>query len=124
MFEISVSGGFVAAHQLREPGGELEPLHKHQWRVKVTYAGPELSESGMLVDFGRIRTRLGELLADLDHQNLNRLPAFIERVPSAENVARHLGERLPNEEGPTARLWRVEVEEEPGCTASYLPPRE
>src|SRR4051812_27370017 len=35
-FEITTTRTFSAAHQLRLPDGSIEPLHGHNWRVKVT----------------------------------------------------------------------------------------
>ena len=122
MFEVSVTGKFVAAHQLREPDGSTEPLHEHVWHVKVTYAGGKLDKMGLLVDFGVLRSRLNELMGVFDEQDLNRLPLLAGRNPSAENVALYLAGQLPGELPGAVRLKCVEIEEEPGCAARYFPP--
>ena len=122
MFEVSVTSSFSAAHQLRLPDGSAEPLHRHNWRVTVTRAGSVLDEMGVLVDFEILRARLDRLLATLNDQNLNTLPAFAERNPTAENVALHIAERLAVELPAAAVLKCVEVEEAPGCLARYSPP--
>ena len=122
MFEISVNDQFTAEHQLREPGGTLEPLHEHVWRVEVTYEGPALDDMGVLADFGVISARLRGLLAAYEGRNLNTLPPFVDRNPSAEYVAAYLAENLPTELSPSVRLKRVAVEEEAGCVARYYPP--
>ena len=124
MFEVSVTSSFSAAHQLRLPDGSAEPLHRHNWRVTVTRAGSVLDEMGVLVDFEILRARLDRLLATLNDQNLNTLPAFAERNPTAENVALHIAERLAVELPAAAVLKCVEVEEAPGCLARYSPPHE
>ena len=121
MFEVSVTSSFSAAHQLRLPDGSAEPLHRHNWRVTVTRAGSVLDEMGVLVDFEILRARLDRLLATLNDQNLNTLPAFAERNPTAENVALHIAERLAVELPAAAVLKCVEVEEAPGCLARYFP---
>ena len=121
MFEVSVSGRFVAAHQLRLPDGTLEPRHSHNWRVAVTFAGAMLDHDGLLLDFNEIKTRLEELLAILFDRNLNELPAFTGRPPSAENVARHIAQQLGSLLPEGVRLTCVEVEEAPGCIARYRP---
>lgn len=87
MFEVSVSGWFAAAHQLRLPDGSLEPLHGHNWHVTVTFAGPRLDECGLLLDFVALRRRLEAVLGQLHDRNLNELAAFAGRNPSAEQVA-------------------------------------
>ena len=78
----------------------------HHWRVAVTFAGAILDHDGLLLDFNEIKTRLDELLAILFDRNLNELPAFTGRPPSAENVA------LPMlvDGGPPGR-WRGRVDE-------------
>ena len=121
MFEVSVTSSFSAAHQLRLPDGSAEPLHRHNWRVTVTRAGSVLDEMGVLVDFEILRARLDRLLATLNDQNLNTLPAFAERNPTAESVALHIAERLAVELPAAAVLKCVEVEEAPGCVARYFP---
>ena len=121
MFEVTVCGQFTAAHQLRLAGDVVEPLHEHEWHVRVTYGGAALDGHGLLVDFALVRGGLDRLLATFDRQNLNELPAFARRNPSAENVAAFLAEALPGDLPNGARLKAVEVEEEPGCSARYLP---
>jgi 6-pyruvoyl-tetrahydropterin synthase len=121
MFEVSVSGSFIAAHQLRRPDGTLEPAHYHDWQVVVTFAGRSLDRHGVLLDFHQIKPRLDDLLAILFDRNLNELPAFAAHTPSAENVARHIAEQLGGLLPEGVRLSCVEVEEAPGCTARYLP---
>lgn len=121
MFEISVSGWFAAAHQLRFPDGSLEPLHGHNWRVKVICMGETLDEMGVLVDFTKLKPAVDRVLATLHDRHLNELPAFSGRQPSAENVAVHICTALAPCIPPGARIACVEVEESPGCTACYRP---
>lgn len=122
MFEISVTGEFVATHRLRCPDGSREPPHEHRWRVTVTYAGPTLNEMDVLLDFGRARSHLTEVLGVLDGRDLNALPLFAAHNPSAEAVARVVAERLPREIAAAVQLRCVAVEEEPGCVARYFAP--
>jgi 6-pyruvoyltetrahydropterin/6-carboxytetrahydropterin synthase len=121
MFEASVSGKFVAAHQLRLASGALEPTHYHTWRVTVTFVGRELDQCGVLLDFDQIKPRLDELLALLFDRHLNELPAFAGRNPSAENVAKHIAEQLGGLLPEGVQLSCVEVQEAPGCVARYRP---
>src|SRR5262245_20722053 len=122
MFEVTVSGWFAAAHQLRLLDGTLEPLHGHNWKVQVTFAGPKLDRMGVLIDFTRLRPQLDEILAAMHDRNLNDVPAFRDKNPSAENVAVLIAERLTT--GTTGPPICVEVEETPGCFARYRPDRQ
>lgn len=122
MFEVSVEARFTATHQVRMPDGQLEPLHEHVWVVRATYAGAELDADGLLVDFAAVRARLAEVLRPLHGQNLNRVAVLADQPPSAEVVARYIARHLPASLDERARLRGVEVEEEPGCRARYVPP--
>jgi len=121
-YEISVEGWFAAAHQLRLASGALEPLHGHNWRVRVTFAGTRLDGMGVLVDFTRVQPQLREVLGSFHDRHLNDLPAFASLAPSAENVAAVIAGALGADLSEGVRVAHVEVEEAPGCTARYFPP--
>ncbi|MGA2425144.1 MAG: 6-carboxytetrahydropterin synthase [Terriglobales bacterium] len=61
--------------------------HGHNYVVEVTVSGPVDDETGMvcnLVDLdGFVHN---EILERYDHQNLNQLPEFAEKVPTTENL--------------------------------------
>lgn len=120
MFDVTVTGWFAAAHQLRLPNG-LEPLHGHNWRVAVSFCGEKLDSHGLLVDFTHVRPRLERVLAAMHDRNLNDLPQFRDCNPSAEEVARHIASAMAAELPSGVRLREVSVEEAPGCTAAYRP---
>ncbi len=120
MFEISVETEFSAAHALLIDG-RREPLHGHNWHVTATVAGPDLDRDGLLCDFHAVERALREITARFQNANLNDLPPFAAGLnPSAENVARHIAERLAAL--PVgARLESVRVTEARGCAATYRP---
>ena len=122
MYEVVIFDVFSATHQLRLPNGDLEPLHGHDWGVRVTLAGQHLDQSGMLVDFHVAQARLREVLSGLNHRCLNATPPFENANPSAELVARHLAEQLGHDLPSAVRVAAVEVEEAPGCFARFVPP--
>ena len=121
MFEVTVSGWFAASHQLRLADGSLEPLHGHNWKVAVTFAGPSLDEMEVLIDFTRVRGRLDELLKELHDRHLNDLEPFRSKNPSAERVAEFVALRMGADLAAPVRLRSVDIEEAPGCTARFLP---
>ena len=122
MFEVRVESRFVAQHQLTLPEIGTEPLHEHNWGVRVTVVGQHLDDDGLLVDFGLLRRRIADILRPLDGRNLNELAVFARQGPSAENVALHVADHFAGELPNAVRLAQVEIEEEPGCVARYLPP--
>ncbi len=121
MFEAIVSGHFVAGHQIRDTGGVLEPLHEHDWQVRVVCRAGELDANDVVIDFVLLRAGLDEILNSLAGKSLNELSALAECMPSAERVAEYIALALRPRIMPPAVLYCVEVEEEPGCYARYYP---
>jgi 6-pyruvoyltetrahydropterin/6-carboxytetrahydropterin synthase len=118
-FEISITRQFSASHQLRLYDGSLEPLHGHNWVVKVTVASGKLDAIGVVMDFHELERLVDEIVGPMNNRHLNELAAFAKRNPSAEGVALHLAESLSLPEG--IKLSAVEVWETAGCSAVYRP---
>ena len=117
-FEISTTRHFSAAHQLRLYDGSLEPLHGHNWRVRVTVAAPRLDAIGVVMDFHELERLLDAISVPMDNRHLNELVPFDRELnPSAENVAFHIARslHLPAD----VRLERVEVWETDENSAVY-----
>ena len=89
-FEITTTRTFSAAHQLRLYDGSLEPLHGHNWRVKVVVVAPRLDAIGVVMDFHELERLVDAIILPLHNSSLNDAPAFKELNPSAENVAVHV----------------------------------
>ncbi len=120
MYELSVTGTFSSAHHLRGYGDPCERPHGHNWKVAAFVRCETLDGAGIGIDFKVLRARLREVLADLDHRDLNETPYFREVNPSAENIARHVFERLRALlAGGTVRLARVTVGENDDSGATY-----
>jgi len=120
MYELSVKTHFSAAHHLAGYPGSCAHVHGHNWEVEIFFRGPKLNRIGILHDFRDIKTALRAVLEDLDHTDLNALPAFKGCNPTSENLARHLfkvmGRRFTTRQ---CSVVRVTVSEGPGTTASY-----
>jgi len=123
MYELKIITDFSAAHRLENFYGKCEALHGHNWKVEVFLLGDRLDEAGLVKDFGVVKTRTREVLAELDHKYLNELPAFQQQNPSSENMARYLFERLAAVlNGENLRVSRVSVWESDTSCASYFEP--
>jgi 6-pyruvoyltetrahydropterin/6-carboxytetrahydropterin synthase len=90
VYEVFVDETFAAAHNLRNYKGKCENLHGHNYKVRVTLAGPELDASGLLYDFVHLKQVIQNVIRSLDHRYLNELKPFDVLNPSAENIARHI----------------------------------
>jgi len=120
MYELKIITQFAAAHRLENFYGKCEGLHGHNWKVEVFLVGEQLDETGLLMDFGKIKARTNDLLKEIDHKYLNELEAFRKQNPSSENLARYLFERLSadlNHDG--VQVSRVNVWESDTSCASY-----
>ena len=118
-YHITLRRWFSAAHQLRLGDGSLEPLHGHNWQVRVVVEREDtgLDDIGTVHDFHDVERRLDALLAGLHNTHLNETAAFSEVNPTTEHVAGHLARALPLPTG--LRVAEVEVWETPDCSATW-----
>lgn len=120
MFELSVKTHFSAAHRLIGYNGSCANLHGHNWEVEIFVRGACLNDIGMLIDFRDIKSAIREIMKEVDHCDLNQLPAFLRDNPTSENLARYLHARLGTLLNSDAcQIYKVTVCETPGTTASY-----
>jgi 6-pyruvoyltetrahydropterin/6-carboxytetrahydropterin synthase len=121
MYELKIITDFSAAHRLENFYGKCESLHGHNWKVEVFLLGDRLDDAGLVRDFGVVKGKTKEVLAELDHTYLNDLPAFARQNPSSENLARYLFERLGAAlNGDGVRVSRVSIWESDTSCASYF----
>lgn len=126
MIAVTRCYGFPAAHVLRHPdlpdaenrriyGKCANPHgHGHDYGLQVTVAGEPDAETGFVVDPERMDAIVRERVLDrFAHRTLNDDPLFARRVPTAENIACVVHERLrePLAAAGAGRLLRVRVVE-------------
>lgn len=139
MIYVTRIAHFNAAHRLHNPEKPDEwnrrtfgpcnhpNWHGHNYRLEVVVSGEPDSETGYLIDLGRLKRIIHEeIVSQCDHKNLNLdVPFLKERIPTAENLARSFFERLqaPVEAAaaPGARLHSVKVYETERNIAEYRP---
>lgn len=120
MYELTVESSFSAAHRLRDYRGKCENLHGHNWRVEVTIASNQLDNKGMVIDFRKIKEKLGGVLDKLDHTYLNELSEFKKINPTSENIAGYIYSRLKKLiRGKKIIVKKVSVWETRDCSATY-----
>ena len=93
-FQISTTRHFAAAHQLRLYDGSLEPVHGHNWRVRVTVSAASLDAIGVVMDFHELERLVDAVVVPWHHRHLNECEPFAGPAglnPSAEHVAMHVG---------------------------------
>ena len=124
MYEVFVDETFAAAHNLRNYKGKCENLHGHNYKVRVTLAGPALDATGLLYDFVHLKQVIQNVIRSLDHQYLNERKPFDALNPSAENVAKFIydeaSKQLPAAPNRAA-ISSITVWETDTSAATYRP---
>lgn len=126
---------FAAAHRYSRPewseaknsatfGACAWPnYHGHTYVCDVTVSGPIDDETGFVVDLGKLDQILKAQVTDrFDHRNINLdVPEFADGklVPSGENLARFIFERVERALPKPARVVRVTVGEDDSLSATY-----
>jgi len=82
---------FSAAHKLPNYVGKCANWHGHTWTIEVGIKDFINKDTGMVVDFSKIKEGIDPLKESLDHHSLNDI---IEN-PTAENIGVWILERLP-----------------------------
>lgn len=119
-FQIATTREFSAAHALRLYDGSLEPVHGHNWRVRVRVQTAELDSIGVVMDFHELERLVDRIIAPFHNRHLNQVPPFSGGLnPSAENVALHIARALALPQG--VQLVGVDVWETSTNRATYLP---
>ena len=137
---------FDAGHRIPDHKSQCRHLHGHRYAIEITLSGTIIDKAGdaangMVMDFSEVKTlAMRHLVEDWDHAFLayaddSAVVAFLaslpghktvllDRVPTAENLARIAFERLDtvyrDTYGNHLRLERVRLYETPNCWADAL----
>lgn len=120
------------AHRVKTHDGQCKLMHGHRYRFEVTLLG-KVPESGMIVDFGKLKRAMLQRIGVLDHSTVLAhddelvpiLEAAGQRVvklhgpPTAENLAEWAAAMLAAHEYPVSVIARVEVQETPSSKACW-----
>lgn len=137
---------FDAGHRIPDHKSQCRHLHGHRYAIEITLSGHIIDKAGdaangMVMDFSQVKSLANtHLVNEWDHaflayagdkeivDFLSKLPdhktVVLDRVPTAENLARIAFERLDNvyrdTYGNDLRLERVRLYETPNCWADAL----
>ena len=126
---------FAAAHRYRRPewddarnvatfGACAWPnYHGHSYTCDVTVTGSIDPVTGFIIDLGALDGALARQVTQrFDHRNINLdIPEFADGklVPSGENLAKHVLERVQADLGAVARVLSVTIAEDDTLSATY-----
>lgn len=98
-------------------------FHGHSYVCDVTVTGAIDETTGMLVDLGLLdRVLDSEVRQRFDHRNINLdVPEFADGglIPTGENLARFIFDRVQQALGDRARVDAVTVAEDATLSATY-----
>lgn len=99
------------------------PGHGHNYMLEVTMSGEVDRRTGMVINLFDLKEILKAVLADFDHKHLNLdTPYFRQRIPTTENIAAVLWDRL-TEHLTVGRLEKVRLfEDEDLCAEVWGTP--
>lgn len=126
---------FAAAHRYRRPEWDdaknevtfgpcaWPHFHGHSYTCDVTVTGAIDPATGFIVDLGVLDEVLRqEVRQRFDHRNINLdVPEFADGklVPSGENLAKFIFDRVQQALGERARVTAVSVAEDESLRATY-----
>ena len=124
---------FCAAHRLARPEWSEEEnrrvfgdcananWHGHNYDLEVTVSGPVDPETGYVMDLKALKDLVNRrVVDDLDHRNLNLDVPWLDGViPSTENLAVSIWERIAPHIPPPAELDKVVLWETPRHWVEY-----
>jgi 6-pyruvoyltetrahydropterin/6-carboxytetrahydropterin synthase len=100
-------------------------FHGHSYVCDVTVTGTVDPVTGFAVDLGRLDAVLhAEVRERFDHRNINLdVPEFADGglMPTGENLARFIWERVQAALGDTTKVTRVVVAEDATLSSAYEP---
>jgi 6-pyruvoyltetrahydropterin/6-carboxytetrahydropterin synthase len=128
---------FAAAHRYRRPewsdaenervfGACARPsYHGHSYRCSVTVEGEIDPRTGMVLDLARLDAVLAtEVIGRFDHRNINLdVPEFADGglIPTGENLARFVLDRVQSALGVTVRSVTIEEDDTLSATVTGGP---
>jgi len=126
---------FAAAHRYRRPDWPQErndqvfclcareSFHGHTYTCDVTVSGALDATTGFVVDLALLdRVLATEIRERFDHRNINLdVPEFADgkRIPTGEELAAFIFERVQAGLGSTTKVVEVTVAEDATLSASY-----
>jgi 6-pyruvoyl-tetrahydropterin synthase len=95
MYTVCVRDHVMIAHSFRgEVFGPAQRLHGATYVVDAEISREQLDADGIVVDIGRARDALREVLSEFDYRNLDEMAQFSGRNTTTEVLAHAVFERL------------------------------
>ena len=111
----------MIAHSLPHPGfGPAQNMHGATYVVDAEFKTPQLNEMQVAIDIGEAHQILKDVLAPLTYQNLDKIPAFENKLTTTEFIAKHIFDEISNKiSGKFSGTLKVTLGESHVAWAAY-----
>lgn len=108
---------FCYGHRLPEHPGKCKQFHGHNAVLEVSVSGRVDPKTGMVIDFGDMKSMVANLIKTLDHKYLNDVlpPGYMP--PTAENMCEYIWQTIKILNNENWSLYRIRLYETP---SSYV----
>lgn len=114
---------FCYGHHLPAYSGKCQHVHGHNSTLEIEIDNHHnvTTYPGMVMDFGDLKLVVKDRIVEyLDHKDLNSLPEFKDKAPTAENIVGWIVKNLTSPDSPLQYcLVRVRVYETPDSYAEW-----
>jgi len=111
MYKVRKTFEIAGAHKLElDYNSKCQNLHGHNWIVTIEIATQTLDNSGMVVDFVKLKSQIIQpIMERFDHRNINeQLPGI---NPTVENLAEIIHMIVSGKLEDNLRCTSVEIQE-------------
>jgi len=135
MYYLTRRVEFEASHRYWNPNFTEEENHRtfgkcvspyghgHNYTLQVSIEGETDKRTGLVINIKELDAILKEISSEFDHRFINLdHPAFFHRVPTTENLASYIFDRIEEKlsQATTFHLARVRLYEEPTLWAEII----
>jgi 6-pyruvoyltetrahydropterin/6-carboxytetrahydropterin synthase len=98
--------------------------HGHNYVLDITVEGPVDPDTGFVMDLKQLKSAINDrVVSDVDHRNLNVEVSWLEgTIPSTENFAIAIWDRLAGSLPDGVRLYRIYLQETVNNSVEYMGP--
>lgn len=119
MYTVIIDRKFEASHAVMMPDGEMEPVHSHEWHLKVSVCAEKLDKFGFAVEFGELQELIQSVVSRFEGKNINLMQEFKNCCPTTERIVEMMYNGIKCGLTSSVNIDCVELMESAGCWVRY-----
>ena len=119
MFKVEITTHFAASHMLHGYEGACRALHGHTWKVETEVSTNTMDDTGISVDFKKLKEMTNSIISRFDHKHINDVPPFDTINPTAEHLAKYIYDNLEKMLPESVSMSRVTIWESEKYALTY-----